>query len=186
MLLPHIYNEVKDLFALRGVDDLESGEKNAEWMTMEEITPVSLPIKRILLATDGSASATRATKFCIGLARKIGAEVLAVYVSGQENSIKLPKELKGQKFFAGVHPSESGLAVAKAFGEKNGVRVDTTILRGSVPRNIIKAAVADQADLIIMGDSGRTGLSRISLGTAAETVMRLSPCPVMVIRETVK
>ncbi len=160
----------------------EIAEKSAEWMTMEEITSVALPVKKILLATDGSASSIKATKFCIGMAKKINAEVLAVYVSGQEDTMELPDELKGKKFFGGVHPSEAGLAVAKAFGEKNGVKVSTTILRGSVARNIVKVAEADNVDLIILGESGRSGMSRVSLGTVAESVIRLSPCPILVVR----
>jgi nucleotide-binding universal stress UspA family protein len=62
------------------------------------------------------------------------------------------------------------------------VEINTTILRGSVPRNLIKAAEADNVDLIILGDSGRSGFSKISLGTVAETVMRLSSCPVLIVR----
>jgi len=97
--------------------------------------------------------------------------------------MKVPKELKGKNFFAGVHPCEAGLAVAKAFGEKNAVKVNSTILRGSVARNIVKAAIADHVDLIILGESGRSGISRLALGTVAEAVMRLSPCPVLIVRE---
>ncbi len=161
----------------------EIREKSAEWMTMDEITAVPQPVKKILLATDGSVSAIKATKFSIGLARKINAEILAVYVSGNEDSFEIPKELKGKKFFGGVHPCEAGLAVAKAFGQENGVTVNTTILRGSVPRNIVKAAIADNVDLIVLGESGRTDLSRISLGSVAETVLRLAPCSVLIARD---
>ena len=162
---------------------MAAGGKAAEWMTVDEITPVSLAIKKIVLATDGSVSSIRATKFCIGLAKKFSAEVLAVYVSSQDDNWDIPNSLEGKEFFGGVHPCEAGLAVAKAFGEKNVVTVNATVLRGSVARNIVKAAVADHADLIILGDSGRTGLSRISLGSVAESVMRLSTCPVLIVKE---
>lgn len=157
-------------------------EKTAEWMTAEEITSLTLPIKKILLATDGSVAAIEATKYSIGLAKKFGAEILSVYVAGHEDDFNLPIELKRQHFFGGVHPCEAGLAVAKAFGEKNNVVVNTTILRGSVPRNVLKAAQAENVDIIVMGESGRTGLSRITLGSVAESVIRLSPYPVLVIR----
>lgn len=157
-------------------------EKTAEWMTMDEITPITLPIRKILLATDGSASSVRATKLSIGLAQKFNAEVLAVYVAGHEENWDLPKELAGHNFFCGVHPSEAGLAVAKAFGERNGVKVTTTILRGSIARNIIKVAIADQVDLIVLGEAGRSRISRLALGSSAESVMRLAPCPVLIAR----
>lgn len=161
---------------------MDTQEKTAEWMTMDEITPIVLPIRKILLATDGSASSVRATKLGIGLAQKLNAEVLAVYVAGHEESWELPKEQKGKSYFCGVHPCEAGLAVAKAFGEKNGVKVTTTILRGSISRNIVKAAVADEVDLIVMGESGRSAMPKIALGTVAESVMKLSPCPVLIAR----
>lgn len=76
----------------------EIREKSAEWMTMDEITAVPQPVKKILLATDGSVSAIKATKFSIGLARKVNAEILAVYVSGNEDGFEIPNELKGKKF----------------------------------------------------------------------------------------
>ena len=160
---------------------MEVQEKTAEWMTMDEITPIILPIRKILLATDGSVSSVRATKLAIGLAQKFNAEVLAVYVTGHEENWELPAEQKGRSYFCGVHPSEAGLAVAKAFGEKNGVTVITTILRGSISRNIVKAAVADEVDLIVLGESGRS-MPKIALGTVAESVMKLSPCPVLIAR----
>lgn len=158
-------------------------EKTAEWMTPDEITSLTLPIKKILLATDGSITAIEATKYAIVMAKKFGAEILAIYVAGHEDDFNLPTELKKQSFFGGVHPCEAGLAVAKAFGEKNGVVVNTTILRGSVPRNILKAARAENVDIIIMGEAGRSGISRITLGSVAESVIRLSPFPVLVIRQ---
>ena len=160
---------------------MKAQEKTAEWMTMDEITPIILPISKILLATDGSASSVRATKLGIGLAQKFNAEILAVYVAGHDENWELPTELKGKDYFCGVHPSEAGLAVAKAFGEKNGVKVTTTILRGSISRNIVKAAVADEVDLIVLGESGRS-IPKIALGTVVESVMKLSPCPVLVAR----
>ena len=157
-------------------------DKTAEWMTSDEITSLTLPISKILLATDGSVAAIEATKYAVGLAKKFGAEILAVYVAGREEDFNSSLENKKQHTFGGVHPCEAGLAVAKAFGQKNSVIVNTTILRGSIPRNILKAAQAESVDIIVMGESGRTELSRITLGSVAESVIRLSTYPVLVIR----
>lgn len=157
--------------------------KTAEWMTTEEITSLTLPIRKILLATDGSVAAIEATKYAIVLAKKFAAEILAIFVAGHEENFSLPADLMKQNYFGGVHPCEAGLAVAKAFGEKNGVIVNTTIMRGSIPRNILKVARAENVDIIIMGEAGRSGISRIALGSVAESVIRLSPFPVLVIRQ---
>jgi nucleotide-binding universal stress UspA family protein len=47
---------------------------------------------------------------------------------------------------------------------------------------IVNEAKRLNADLIIMGTHGRTGLSHVLIGSVAEKVLRLAPCPVMVIR----
>jgi len=38
------------------------------------------------------------------------------------------------------------------------------------------------ADLIVVGDTGRTGLKRIALGSVAETVVKAAPIPVLVVK----
>lgn len=47
---------------------------------------------------------------------------------------------------------------------------------------ILDAARAAGADLIVMGSHGRTGVSRLLLGSVAEHVLRHAPCPVVVVR----
>jgi universal stress protein A len=48
---------------------------------------------------------------------------------------------------------------------------------------IVNEAKKLKADLIVMGTHGRTGLSHVLIGSVAEKVLRLAPCPVMVIRK---
>ena len=55
---------------------------------------------------------------------------------------------------------------------------------GEPSSRIVRAAVDDKIDLIIMSSHGRTGLARTIFGSVAETVMRTAPCPVMVVRGT--
>ena len=47
---------------------------------------------------------------------------------------------------------------------------------------IAEAAVDTRADLIVMGTHGRTGLTRLVMGSVAEEVLRRAPCPVMTVR----
>ncbi len=38
------------------------------------------------------------------------------------------------------------------------------------------------ADLVVVGTHGRTGLARVALGSVAERVVALAPCPVLTVR----
>jgi len=58
-------------------------------------------------------------------------------------------------------------------------------VRTSVPyKEIVAEAESARPDLIVMGTQGRGGLDRALLGSVAEKVIRLTPCPVLTVRET--
>ena len=57
-----------------------------------------------------------------------------------------------------------------------------TSLFGDPGSGIVKLAKDLQAGLIIISSHGRTGIPRLLLGSVAERVVRLSPCPVLVLR----
>lgn len=59
------------------------------------------------------------------------------------------------------------------------------VLEGRPADVIIDHAQAVKADMIVMGSLGRTGLERLLVGSVAERVVRLAPCPVLVVREGV-
>ena len=53
---------------------------------------------------------------------------------------------------------------------------------GSPPLEIIDYAKVIQAELIVMPSHGRTGIKHFALGSVAERVVRMAPCPVLVLR----
>jgi nucleotide-binding universal stress UspA family protein len=56
------------------------------------------------------------------------------------------------------------------------------VRQGLPGAEIAKAAKEWQADLIVIGSHGRRGFTRALVGSVAEAVMRLAPCPVVVVR----
>ncbi len=64
-----------------------------------------------------------------------------------------------------------------------GLQADSIINQGIPFQNIIDTARDSKADLIIMGTQGRTGLPHALIGSVAEKVVRLAPCPVLVSRQ---
>ena len=66
--------------------------------------------------------------------------------------------------------------------ESNGIAVQTQISRGTAYLEIEREARRMKADLIVIGTHGRTGLQRWILGSVAERVVRMAPCPVLTVR----
>jgi universal stress protein A len=58
------------------------------------------------------------------------------------------------------------------------------MVQGVPFQTIIDAARDHGVDLIVMGTHGRTGLTHVFMGSVAEKVVRLAPCPVLVTRGT--
>ncbi len=154
----------------------------AEQVKMGEIDEVCLDIDRILLATDGSEPAIMATQYAVTLAKTFNASVKAIFVDDGMEALQLPEETESDDMWEGAHPSIKGLGIAKVMCERNGVPVEIDIVNGGVAKRIVKTAEEYGADLIVLGDTGRTGLKRLGMGSIAETVIRASSIPVMVIK----
>ncbi len=60
--------------------------------------------------------------------------------------------------------------------------VDTLLRRGFAPEAIMETAEERDADLIVMGTHGRTGLSRLLMGSVAENVLPRASCPVLIVK----
>lgn len=67
-----------------------------------------------------------------------------------------------------------------------GVVCKSTLIHGLPFQAIVDCARVQQADLIVMGTHGHTGLQHILLGSVAEKAVRLAPCPVLVTRSPEK
>lgn len=63
-----------------------------------------------------------------------------------------------------------------------GLSVETVIKVGDPTATILRYAEDKKVDSIIVGSHGRTGVTRILLGSVAETVARRAPCPVTIVR----
>ena len=62
------------------------------------------------------------------------------------------------------------------------VPVETRLVEGFAPEQILKVADEVKADLIVIGSHGRTGLGRLLMGSVAEEVLRHATCPVLTVR----
>ena len=71
---------------------------------------------------------------------------------------------------------------ARERAAEQGVEIETDHVLGGVSRTIIEYAEEHDVDHVVIGSHGRTGASRILLGSVAERVARRSPVPVTIVR----
>lgn len=154
----------------------------AEDIKFGDIDEVCHEIDRILVPTDGSEPSVAATEYAVIMARTFGAVVKAIYVDTGLEALELPEEVMTEEVYEGVHPSVKGLVIAKTLCERNGVECEAEIVQGGVAKRILAVAEEWKADMIVIGDTGRTGIKRIALGSVAETVVKGSPIPTMVVK----
>lgn len=77
--------------------------------------------------------------------------------------------------------SEQRVEAVRKRVEDAGVAADALVVHGPPSDRITDTAQKQEVDLIVMGTHGRTGLRYMLIGSVAERVVRLAPCPVMVV-----
>ncbi|MBI4455323.1 MAG: universal stress protein [Acidobacteria bacterium] len=65
---------------------------------------------------------------------------------------------------------------------KKDVNIETAVLVGTAASEIASFAREKEADLIVVGTHGRTGLARVLMGSTAEGLLRQAPCQVLVVK----
>ncbi|WP_276302385.1 universal stress protein [Halorussus lipolyticus] len=136
---------------------------------------------RILVPTDGSVAADRAFERALDLAETYDAEMHLVYVvdvsalAGEFDAITIVDRLE-----------EAGEEITQRLRERAedaGVeRVVTAVVEGVPHRTLLDYADDNDADIIVMGTHGRTGLDRYLLGSVTERVVRKADVPVLTVR----
>lgn len=144
--------------------------------------------KHILAAVDDSETSNRALDEAISLAKDQRAELTLVYVLDTV-------ELLSSATVVDMHQTEKGWSesaqelLKKAWeralkaGVKPKARLQQTMdVPDRVAQAILSEAKRAQADLIIAGTHGRTGLSRVLMGSVAEGLVRHAAVPILLVR----
>lgn len=137
-----------------------------------------LPVRTIVYPTDYSRLSEYAFQLACALARDYRALLIVMHV-------KPPPVLMAE--LPALPPqSESNETMKQELAryqpDDASIRVEHYLLEGDPASEIVRLAMGHQADLIVMGTHGRTGLSRLLVGSVAEVVLRKAPCPVLTIK----
>lgn len=146
--------------------------------------------RKILVAVDGSETSNKAVSAALEMAS----------YSGGRSVVRLIHVLDEMAYFMGLDPyagqSYSVISVMRESGEKiladglaivqsAGVQADTVLvdkLGSHLAETVAAEAKAWEASLVVVGTHGRRGIGRMLLGSGAEQIIRLAPCPVLVVR----
>ncbi len=141
---------------------------------------------RIIVPTDFSACAEEAWGLAQRLAAASGAELVLTHVLVETplySEGPFTMERARQVYEAARRWAAETLEqwAAKARGAGLTVRI---VLRTGVPhQEIVDLTTNERADLVVLGTHGRGGINRALLGSVADRVVRLAPCPVLTVRE---
>lgn len=140
--------------------------------------------KKILVATDGSENARRAASYGVNIAKATGAEVHVLYIISTQHAVTTRTVMGWSEAFEEYLANKGGVAIAdvEKLGKEAGVKVEPVFLKGIPADKILEYAEENNIDLIVMGTHGLTGIKRFLIGSVAESVVRHSKAPVMVIR----
>lgn len=144
--------------------------------------------KNILLATDGSAASDHASGVAVALARVHGAKLTALYVVDPYPYIGIgdtnPMGMQAYRSAALDHAEQAQSKIsALAARDGAGVVLDKRVVEdATATQGIVQVAQEMNADLIVLGSHGRTGLSKLMLGSVAAKVAAESPIPVLIAK----
>jgi universal stress protein A len=146
---------------------------------------MTMQIKTILVPTDFSKSADQALERALQLAELTQAEIhfvnayeLPTAVGTLDVPLALPQEFFDQIRDASQRQLDQRVKKATA----GGIKAQAHLTCDTPARAILDAAAKVNADLIVMGTHGRTGMKHVLLGSVAERVVRLATCPVMTVK----
>lgn len=127
-------------------------------------------VKNVLIATDGSKASLEAISFAahaIDLKRASSIEVLSVAESATELSAKRANE-----------------ATAKAAQTlaKSGISVTEKVCTGEAAASIVGEAQRKEANLVVMGSRGLSGIKELLLGSVSRSVSENVSCPVLIVK----
>lgn len=127
-----------------------------------------IEFKNILAAIDGSRYSDAVAFEAIKIATRSKGNLFILYAASGDADMK---------------ESEKNLNKVKRMAEEEGLKVETTCEKGRPYEVIVNKAKEKNADLIMMGSHGKTGLKRLLMGSVTERVIGHADCAVLVVKQ---
>lgn len=140
-------------------------------------------MKKILIATDGSASAREAVEIGLELASEQDAQVTVVHVAPLLDVYPWAGVGVASAFPHDVTAADRApLVEADELGRERGIDVETVLVRGDPVDEIVAFADSEDVDLVVLGSRGHGAFASALLGSVPLGVMHETRRPVLVVR----
>jgi len=143
----------------------------------------------IVVGTDGSTTAKEAVRQATELAKTVDATVhlVSAYEPVSESRLRDERQqvpADAQWMVNAREDVDAALKEAGAALEEQGLKIERYAREGDPADAILDVAEEQNADLIVVGNKGMTGVKRFLLGSVPNKVSHHAPCSVMIIRTT--
>jgi nucleotide-binding universal stress UspA family protein len=147
-----------------------------------------LQVNSILYPTDFSKCASHALPYALTLAERFGADLHLLHATvlhegDPGNAVHRLPNMEELYQLLEKHAESQMQSTLEDHGSKGFTVHHAQVRSISAPGAILDYAAEGDIDLIVMGTHGRRGLRRLLLGSVAEEVVRLAPCPVLTVPE---
>ena len=138
---------------------------------------------KLLVPIDGSNNSFRALEHGIFLSKKIRAQTTALHIMENFPSVYVQSQ-RVLKAIISKHQEEAKeiLDKAKNIGNKNGVNVETVVMKGDATSNIIDFSKKENYDTIIMGRRGMGKFKQLVRGSNSSKVLNHSNSTVVIVK----
>jgi nucleotide-binding universal stress UspA family protein len=142
----------------------------------------------ILVGIDGSESSIDAADYAIEMAKKDGAQVIALTVNRiplSSYGLATPQdEVKQSKENEEMQEFKEWLDKISQIAKQNSVQLKKEIINSqmSVEAAVVEYAESEGVDLIVIGTRGNSGIKNMLLGSIASGIVKYATCPVMVVK----
>ena len=146
-----------------------------------------MPIRKILVAVDGSNPSLKASTYAIELAKTYEAELIILDIVSpvpysQFEYANIGRMKETETIEKEKAQQEVDKVKQKAMEKKVSVKTEVVIKYTSIVKEIVEYAENEKVDIIVIGSRGMTGFKKLLMGSVASGVVTYSHCPVLVVK----
>ena len=136
---------------------------------------------KILHANDGSEHAFRALGLALAIARQNNSELHMVSVEEIDYMPELIGDVR-QETGTAARRFHAVVQRARALAEEGQVKLQTHVVAGHPVRDVVEMAARLEVELLVIGATGHSALYERMIGSRADRIVQLAPCPVLVVK----